>query len=331
MSKPVISKPAISEAVISKTAIITVLNGGTRTTIQDAGRAGHRHMGIPASGAADRLSFAIANFLVGNDWDAPALECALGGLHLRFERAAIIAVSGAEMWGQINGQNIPINRALSVEAGDILTLSYARAGCRAYIAIAGGLSGEDFLGSVSAYLPAALGGYKGRALKAGDMLCLSGHAPYGPQKLPNGYGPKLSKHIILRTQAGPEWDRIDREGKRFLFTTPFFATEATDRMGSRLKGDNIRLADNRPMVSAPLITGTLQIPPDGAPILTGIDAHCTGGYMRALQVIQADIWLIGQIAPGSAISFRRDIEQAGPDILAARHAFYSGLIPNFRF
>lgn len=312
-------------------AIITVLNGGTRTTLQDAGRAGHRHEGIPAGGAADRLSFAIANFLVGNDWDTPALECALGGLHLRFERAAIIAVSGAEMWGQINGQNIPINRALNVEKGDILTLSYARAGCRAYIAIAGGLSGEKFLGSVSTYLPAALGGYDGRALKTGDKLTSAGRAPYAPQKLPNGYAPKLSKHIILRTQSGPEWDRIHRDGKRFLFTTPFYATDATDRMGSRLKGDKITLEDNRPMISVPLIPGTLQIPPDGAPILTGMDAHCTGGYVRALQVIQADLWLIGQIAPGSAISFRRCFAQDAPDILSSRHAFYSGLIPNFRF
>jgi len=316
---------------MSQQAIITVLNGGTRTTIQDAGRAGFRHQGIPTSGAADRLSFAIANFLVGNKWNAPALECALGGLHLRFEAAATIAVSGAEMWGQINGQNIAPNRALQVEKGDILTLSYTRAGCRAYIAIAGAIAGDMFLGSASTYIPAALGGFEGRALKAGDKLSLAGDAPYATQKLPNGYAPKLSKHIILRTQEAPEWDRIHRDGKRFLFTTPFYATEATDRMGARLKGDKITLIDERSMVSAPLIPGSLQIPSNGAPILTGIDAHCTGGYVRALQVIQADLWLIGQIAPGSAISFRRSFDHAAPDILAARHAFYSGLIPDFRF
>jgi len=311
--------------------MITVLNGGTRTTLQDAGRAGHRDKGIPTSGAADRLSFAIANFLVGNDWDAPALECTLGGLHLRFDKAATIAVSGAEMWGQINGQNIAMNRALQVIAGDILTLSYARAGCRAYIAVAGGLSGDKFLDSVSTYIPAAIGGYKGRALKAGDELSIASEAPYGPQALPNGYAPQLSQHIILRTQPAPEWDWVSLEGKRFLFTTPFYATDATDRMGSRLKGDKITLDETQSMVSAPLIPGSLQIPPNGQPILTGIDGHCTGGYARALQVIQADIWLIGQIAPGSAISFRRCFAEIAPEILAARHAFYNGLIPNFRF
>jgi allophanate hydrolase subunit 2 len=85
---------------------ITVLNGGTQTTVQDAGRPGFRHLGIPRSGAADKLSFAIANHLVGNVWDTPALECALGGLHLRFEQDTVIALSGAQMWAQINGLNI---------------------------------------------------------------------------------------------------------------------------------------------------------------------------------------------------------------------------------
>ncbi|MEP1231094.1 MAG: biotin-dependent carboxyltransferase family protein [Litorimonas sp.] len=311
--------------------MITILNGGTRTTIQDMGRAGHRHTGIPTSGAADRLSFAIANFLAGNTWNTPALECTLGGLHLRFETPAIIAVSGAEMWGQINGQNFPMNRALHVETGDILTLSYARAGCRAYIAIAGGIEADMFLGSASTYIPAGLGGFRGRAVKSGDQIPIKTPAAFGPQVLPNGYGPKFSKHIILRVRPAPEWDRVSAVGKRFLFTSPFYATQATDRMGARLKGDNIKLDDTRPMVSGPLIPGCVQITPNGEPILTGIDGHCTGGYVRAIQVIQADIWLLGQIAPGSAISFRRCFAENTPKILAARQAYYSGLIPNFRF
>ena len=311
--------------------MIRVLNSGSRTTLQDMGRAGHRHVGIPTSGAADRLSFAIANFLVGNDWDTPALECTLGGLHLRFETDLLISISGAEMWGQINGQNVPMNRAVQVTAGDILTLSYARAGCRAYIAIAGGVKGDIFLGSASTYIPAALGGFEGRALKTGDLIQIGQHTSSGAQSLPNGYAPKLSKHIILRVRPAPEWERISPNGKRFLFTTPFYATEATDRMGTRLKGDNIELDDKRQMVSGPLISGCLQVPPNGQPILTGIDGHCTGGYVRALQVIQADIWLIGQIAPGSAISFRRCFAENAPKILAARQSFYGGLIPNFRF
>ncbi|GHB00885.1 hypothetical protein GCM10009069_24750 [Algimonas arctica] len=312
-------------------SVITVLNGGTQTTVQDAGRPGHRHLGIPRSGAADRLSFAIANHLVGNVWDAPALECALGGLHLRFEKDTTIALSGAQMWAQINGMNIDLNRAVGVEAGDILTLSYARAGCRSYIAVAGGIAATEFLGSVSTYLPAALGGIEGRALKAGDELDLAGD-PSGPiNAIPKGYIPFLSGHAVLRAGAGPEFDLLSACSRRYLFTTPFIATSATDRMGSRLRGDRIVTEADFAMTSSPLLPGTLQCPPDGQPILALADAHCTGGYARGLHVIQADQWLLGQIAPGMQISFRRCFAAEAPDILRTRNAMWGALIPDFSF
>lgn len=310
---------------------ITVLNGGTQTTVQDAGRPGHRHLGIPRSGAADKLSFAIANHLVGNDWDAPALECALGGLHLRFERDSSIALSGAQMWAQINGMNVDLNRALPVEAGDILTLSYARDGCRGYIAVAGGIAATEFLGSVSTYLPAALGGIEGRALKAGDTLDLSTDPAGEGRTLPKAYVPRLSGHIVLRARSGPEWDLLSPDSQRYLFTTPFIATPATDRMGSRLRGDRIVTNKKFAMTSSPLLPGTLQCPPDGQPILALADGHCTGGYARGLHVIQADQWLLGQIAPGMKLSFRRCFEGEAPDILQTRNALWSTLIPGFSF
>lgn len=310
---------------------ITVLNGGTQTTVQDAGRPGYRHLGIPRSGAADKLSFAIANHLVGNPWDMPALECALGGLHLRFQRDTTVALSGAQMWAQINGMNIDLNRAVGVEAGDILTLSYARAGCRGYIAVAGGIAATEFLGSVSTYLPAALGGIDGRALKSGDELDLVGD-PIGPiNTIPNGYIPFLSGHTVLRARSGPEFDLLSDCSRRYLFTTPFIATPATDRMGSRLRGDRIVTKDAFAMTSGPLLPGTLQCPPDGQPILVLADAHCTGGYARGLHVIQADQWLLGQIAPGMKISFRRCFEGEAPDILRTRNAQWGAMIPGFSF
>ncbi len=309
---------------------LTVLHAGTQTMIMDAGRPGHRHQGIPGGGAADRLSFAIANHLVGNRWDTPALECALGGLHIRFERDAIIAISGAEMWSQNQGLNLPLNKALHVEAGDILTMSFTRAGCRAYLAIAGGITATPFMGSVSTYLPAALGGLDGGALKTGDVLPV-GEPQGAPNSLPKGHVPNLSNHIVLRASGGPEWDALSDAGKRYLFTTPFYATAATDRMGTRLKGDQITLETPVKMTSSPLLPGSLQVPPDGQPILALADGHCTGGYARALQVIQADLWLLGQIAPGAAVSFRRCFPEDAPKILRGKNSFYAGLIPGFSF
>ena len=309
---------------------LTVLHSGTQTLIMDAGRPGHRHQGIPGGGAADRLSFAIANHLVGNAWDTPALECAIGGLHIRFERDAIIAISGAQMWSQNQGLNLPMNKAVPVEAGDILTMSFTRAGCRAYLAVAGGVKANDFLDSVSTYLPAGLGGIDGQALKTGDKIMLG--EPQGePNSLPKGHTPILSNHIVLRAQGGPEYDALSDAAKRYLFTTPFYATAQTDRMGTRLKGDNLELGEPVGLTSSPLLPGTLQVPPDGQPILALADGHCTGGYARALQIIQADLWLLGQIAPGSAVSFRRSLGEDAATILRARNAYYADLIPGFTF
>ena len=315
--------------------MIEVLNGGTRATVQDAGRPGFRHLGIPQSGAADKLSFALANWMAGNRWDAPAIECALGGLHLRFTEPTTIAIAGAEMWAQINGMNVKNFSAMPVEKGDILTLSFARDGCRAYIAIAGGLKVAEFMGSSSTYLPAEFGGHEGRALQTGDKLTVSHRPREAARKIPNGYTPKLSRHIVLRSRPAPEWDLMNAASQRHLFVSPFIATPETDRMGSRLRGDKIETGATRSMTSSPLLPGTLQVPPDGQPILMLADGHCTGGYPRALQVIRADLWLLGQIAPGSQVSFRRCFAENAPKILSGRNSFYGGqyggLIEGFAF
>jgi len=311
--------------------VIEILNGGTQTTVQDKGRQGLRHLGIPVSGAADKLSYALANWMAGNRWDAPVLECALGGLHIRFLSDTTIGLAGAEMWAQINGQNVKNFTALPVHKGDILTLSFARDGCRSYIAVAGGFKLPEVLGSTATYLPAKLGGLEGRTLKTGDRLEISNRAREAPRAIPKGYTPSHSRHIVLRAHTAPEWDDLNRPSQRHLFVSPFHASVATDRMGSRLRGDKISMQISESMTSSPLLPGTLQIPADGQPILALVDAHCTGGYPRVLQVIRADFWLLGQIAPGSQVSFRRCFAEDTPKILTARNSFYGGLIDGFSF
>ena len=311
--------------------MIEVLQSGTSTTLQDAGRPGHRDRGIPASGAADRLSFGLANFMVGNNWDAPALECTLGGLHLRVLADTVMAIAGAEMWAQVNGQNVHNFTAFPVAKGDILTLSFARKGVRAYIAIKGGFRAAPVMGSVSTYSLAGLGGVDGRALRIGDRLEASAQNTSGPQKIPPGYRPYLSNHVILRARPGPEFDALSADSRRHLFISPFFATPQTDRMGARLRGNKVVMATSKSMASSPLLPGTLQAPPDGQPILALVDGHCTGGYARALQVIRADQWLMGQIGPETQLSFRRAMDVEAANILHYRNAFYSRLMPGFKF
>ena len=308
-----------------------VLKGGTRTTIQDGGRMGHRHKGIPASGAADPLCFALANWMAGNRWDAPALECAMGGLHLKFTEKTTIALAGAEMWAQINGQNVENFTAVPVEKDDILTMSFARDGCRAYIAFARGLVADNNLNSCSTYIPAALGGLEGRALKSGDILKTSNRPCEAPRSIPKGFTPKLSHHVVLRASTAPEWEALNLQSKRHLFVSAFKASSQTDRMGTRLRGNKISTKKPLSMTSSPLLPGTLQIPPNGQPILALVDAQCTGGYPRALQIIRADLWLLGQIAPGTQVSFRRSLKNDAPKTLKARNSFYASLIDGFAF
>jgi len=170
----------------------------------------------------------------------------------------------------------------------------------------------------------------GEALKTGSFLHI-GPKQGDPQSLPKGHTPILSNHVVLRAQQGPEWEALSDSAKRYLFTTPFYATTATDRMGTRLKGDQLTLERSVNMTSSPLLPGSLQVPPDGQPILALVDGHCTGGYARALQVIQADLWLLGQIAPGAAVSFRRSLAEDAAAVLRGKNSFYADLIPGFSF
>ncbi|MBC6402026.1 MAG: biotin-dependent carboxyltransferase family protein [Hyphomonadaceae bacterium] len=310
--------------------MIEVLQSGTRATLQDSGRRGHRSRGIPASGAADRLSFAVANWMVGNVWNTPAIECVLGGQHFRFHQDTLIGLAGAEMWAQVNGQNVTNYTAFPVEKGDILTLSFSRQGCRAYITVPGGFNGHTFLGSVSTYLPAGLGGIEGRALKVGDHFQIH-PVKRNPRKLPPGYRATFSNHIVLRTRPGPEFEDLTQESQRHLFINPFIATRNTNRMGARLRGNRISMRTYEDMTSGPLLPGTLQVPADSQPVLAMTDAHCTGGYPRVLQVITADYWLLGQVRPGSKVSFQRCFSRDAIDILKRRTAFYRSLMDGFSF
>jgi len=308
--------------------MIEVLAGGVQTQIQDGGRHGYRHLGIPTGGAADPLSFALANWMVGNKYDAPALECALGGLHLKFHEDTHIAVAGAEMQATLNGKSLKNFTHAPVDKGDELVLGPARYGCSAYISVAGGIAGEEFLQSVSTYTLANLGGLDGQALKPGDHVDFGGGPIELPQSLPFGFAPKLSRHVVLRTRPGPEFEALTLESRRLHFTESF---GATNRMGARL--DSVTLSSDKKysMISGPILPGTLQMPPDGKPILALVDGHCTGGYSRIGQIIRADLWLLGQIAPGTKISFQRCFTEDAPDILATRNALYGSLIDGFQF
>ena len=308
----------------------SVISAGLSTQIQDFGRASHRHNGTPLSGAADRLSLALANYCVGNPYDAAGLEITLSGPELRIDTPATIALCGAAAEFFINDKAAKMNIGHSVSAGDVISVGRVTHGARSYLAISGGIKGSVFLGSVSTYSYAALGGQNGRAIKAGDSV-LWNEAELKPRSIPSGFAPHYGGAIILRAIKGPEFDRLDESSKQALFSASFQASSQTDRMGARLSGAKLTLSNAQSMISAPLLPGTLQLPQGGQPILMLVDGHCTGGYPRIAQIIAADHHKLGQIKPGAPIHLHPCTEEQALEALRLRTQLYQSLISGFAF
>lgn len=311
-------------------AIARIVNPGLQTTVQDAGREGFRHLGVPQSGAADRLSLALANALVGNPWDAAALECTLKGPTLKFETDCAFALAGADMHATLNGEALAAHARYNANAGDELALGSAAIGARAYIAFARCVRGEDFLGSVSTYLPARFGGVKGRSLRAGDAIESAGFETGAPTDAPASIRPTLAHDWVLRAMPGPDFDRFGSGAARAFFSASFTADKRGDRMGLRLNGPSVAAEEAAPMKSGPVFPGTVQVPSDGAPFLLLADAQTTGGYPRIAQVAEADLHLAGQIRPGDRIWFREISAREARDMARTKQAMVASFIPGFR-
>ncbi|HVS53319.1 MAG TPA: 5-oxoprolinase subunit PxpB [Opitutaceae bacterium] len=275
---------------------LEVLRAGMATLVQDRGRTGHRASGVPLSGAMDPFALRVANLLVGNAEDAAALEFALVGPDLRFACDTIVALGGA-LFGQL-----PTWKPMRIFAGTTLKLRAARRGCRGYLAIAGGIDLPPVLGSRSTYTRAALGGCEGRALREGDVLPvgevvreLVGHWYIDPRILP-----EYSAAPVVRVVPGAQAAEF---GGAF-FSARYELTTQGDRMGLRLRGPELRRAGSGDLVSATVVPGTIQVPPDGQPIVLMADAQTIGGYPQIAHVIAADLPLVAQLRPGDAVRFR---------------------------
>jgi biotin-dependent carboxylase-like uncharacterized protein len=311
------------------TVIATLHQPGLQTTIQDAGRRGARHLGVPQSGAADRVSLAFANAALGNPWDTPALECTMTGPSLEFEMDIDFALAGADMDARLNDRPVGRHQSASAKRGDRLALGAAKAGARAYIAFAGGVVGLKFFNSVSTYIPASLGGLEGRALRTGDTIHSRGNDTYAPVNIPDALHPDFGHDWILRATEGPDTESFNPKTISNFFSARFNADQRGDRMGLRLIGANVAPEEAPAMKSAAVFPGTAQCPPDGAPILLGPDAQTVGGYRRIAQVIDTDLPLIGQIRPGDRIWFRRTNAQAARQTSLQRQRLIASFVSNF--
>lgn len=306
---------------------LKIVKSGLATTIQDLGRPGYFHLGIPEGGAMDRLALRAANMLVGNPEDAAGLEAVFMGPEIEFTRDASIAVTGAELPVMIDGEPRETWTSITVKAGQVLSFGFLQAGARAYIAVSGGIATEPDLGSRSTYPIGALGGVGGRAVQPGDELPV-GDAPLVaegrsvPPALRRGPGNPAE----LRVLTGLYWYRLTEDaGRRFFEDTWTVAAEA-DRMGYRFKGGRpLDFVDREPpfgagadpsnIVDGCYSYGSIQVPGGTEPIVLHRDAVSGGGYFTLGAVISADMDLIGQLQPNTQVKFVNvDMETA----LAAR-------------
>ncbi len=308
---------------------VTIVTPGLQTTVQAGPRSGMRHLGVPASGAADPLSLALANRLVANPSSAAVLETTLSRVALRFETDSWFAITGAKAKARLNGERIKLHRTLGAKAGDELQLGAARAGARNYLAVAGGFVAEETLGSVSTYLPAGLGGHEGRALQAGDVLETGAVSESPPLiKTPKAFRPRAPESLALRACDGPEIDLLDKESRFDLFDTNYTVGARWDRMGMQLEGVRLRVRSDGRMPSAPVFPGTIQCPEDGRPFLLAVDAQTTGGYPRVAQIARVDRHLLGQLRPGMHLRLLwRDVDAAIEE-LSAKHDYWRAWLPD---
>ncbi|MEX1184125.1 MAG: biotin-dependent carboxyltransferase family protein [Gemmatimonadota bacterium] len=302
---------------------IRVTRAGLLTTVQDLGRHA-RAFGVVRGGAMDRRAARVANLLVGNAAGDALLEATLTGPTLTFTEEAIVAITGAEPDAQLDGVRVAAWRPFIARPGSVLELGGTRRGCRACIAVGGGIDVPVVLGSRGTDLIARMGGLEGRALAAGDELRVrpAGEATRrrmrGLRDAPPvrwGAGRSLRDYVadaaMVRVIDGPEYDAFTASSHQAFGAAPFAVTAQSNRMGYRLSGALLELKAPLEMISSPVAVGTVQVPPTGQPIVLMADAQTVGGYPRIANVITADLPALAQLAPGGIVRFRRiDLEDA---------------------
>lgn len=307
---------------------VEVTKPGLSTTVQDLGRPGYYHLGIPISGAMDRYALRAANLLVGNQEGDAALEATFLGPELRFHRDALVAVTGAEMVPRVDGTPQPTWTGFAVRAGQTLGFDFLKAGARAIIAVSGGFDVPVVLGSRSTYALGALGGHAGRALQAGDVLPMN-EGPAGGKagrEVPAALRRDPGTAALLRVITGLYWHRLVEASQESFFANDWAVAPEADRIGYRFRGGStLQFLPRKPpfgagsdpsnIVDSGYPYGSIQVPGGTEPIVLHRDAVSGGGYFMLGTVISADMDLIGQLQPHAKVRFRAiSMEEA----LAAR-------------
>ena len=280
--------------------MIRVRRPGLLTTVQDLGRPGLAHLGVPTAGAADRRAFGLANRLVGNRPGAAGLEITLAGPELELETDGWVALTGGRVAADLDGRPVPMDVAVRVEAGQVLRIGPVTAGLRAYLAVRGGIDAPGVLGSRSTDTLAPVGPPRleeGTALPVGDLADGDPYRQVAPT-------PPVDPEPVLAVVRGPRDDVFTDQAVAALIGVAWTVTSDSDRTGVRLDGPELERRRKVELASEGMVEGSLQVPPDGHPILFLANHPTTGGYPVIAVVVGPDLPLAAQARPGTRLRFR---------------------------
>lgn len=299
---------------------IKIQQPGLLTSVQDRGRTGYYHLGIPQGGALDQYSYELANALVGNSGGQAVLECTYMGPVFEVLDDTQMAVTGAPVDVFVNGEKCAPWATVDLKSGDTVTFGYLVQGARFYLAFGGGVDVPEVLGSRSTYPLGALGGYRGRKLEAGDVIPLG--EPHGVHhELADEYKPTFDSEFTYRVVLGLYDHLLDEEGLAHLTEEEWSLTPVADRAGLRFDGPGVSWkkreqpfgagSDPSNIVDAGYAVGSIQIPGGSQPIILHRDAVSGGGYAMVATVISADMDAVARAQPGAKVRFEPvTIEQA---------------------
>lgn len=287
---------------------LKIINPGLFTTVQDLGRYGYESYGFTPAGAMDYESCYLANALLGNDYDCAVLEMTLYGVTFEVLHSTSMASSGADMELTINNQPFDTGATVDLVKGDIVKFGGVTKGARTYAAFSGGLDLPKELGSYATHTRSSMGGFKGRVLKAGDILPVK-------EKTVEHHFSKTTKELDegneIRFIPGQQHDRFDAENKKKFTTNEYTVTKDSDRMGCRLDGAAVKSSDDADILSEPTQFGSIQVPKNGQPIILLADRQTAGGYKKIGTVAKVDLPKIAQKKPGETVIFKEiSVEEA---------------------
>jgi antagonist of KipI len=296
----------------------TAVRAGFLTSVQDLGRAGFREFGVSLGGALDPHALRVANLLAGNEESAAGLEITFGGLRLRFADDRIVVWGGGNFNAQIGSIAAPAGHPALARAAEEFSIDSPACGCRAWLAISGGIDVPAVLGSRSVDLRAGFGGVKGRPVRDGEEFPLGensprakalieklGHEKIARWKPPHDWSSTARRTPVLRYLGGADSSRFGESALQLFDNDDFFVSPDSDRMGIRLDGPRLERNQDVDLLSEAVAPGTVQVPPSGNPILLLNDCQTIGGYPKIAHVITVDLPIAAQLCPGDRVRFSK--------------------------